>query len=317
MRWASASVTTRPLFTAPYSGRALLLGLFFFCCPAIASNSEACTLWAAAGSSVEGKGTLIVKNRDWRPGHRQELRVLRPEGGYASLVLVAVSGDEPGTKAGLNEKGLVIVSATAAQLSRDDRNRVQQNPGLVKTLLAECATVADVLNRLDQFRRPVFYLVADRTAIALIEVAPDGRVHVERRVTGTLAHTNHYLSADAQGVHRQPDAGSFVRLERIEQFLKAQAHPLTVADFIRFSVDKHGGPDNSIWRTGSTALKTQTLATWLVSVPPKGSPQLYLKTADPGYSEKVCRISLDDALSTKRNHICMDSDLCKGLVTPE
>ncbi|KAF0182193.1 MAG: peptidase C45 acyl-coenzyme A:6-aminopenicillanic acid acyl-transferase [Nitrospirae bacterium] len=316
MQWGSVSVTVRMLFAATYSGRAVLLGLFFFCSSALASNSDACTLWAAAGASVDGKGTLIVKNRDWTPDHRQELRIMRPEDRYASLVLVAVSGDEPGTKAGMNEKGLVIVSATAGQLSRDERNRVIQKPGLINTLLAECATVADVLKHLDRFRRPVFYLVADRTDIAFIEVAPDGRVHVERRVAGMLAHTNHYLSEDVRGVQRQPDAGSVARLERIEQLLKAHNHPFSVADFIRFSKDNHGGPDNSIWRTGSTARTTRTLATWLVSIPPKGSPQLYLKTADPGRNEKVCQISLNEALSTVRDHISLNSDLCKEQPAP-
>ncbi len=293
-----------------HKGRAFLLGLCFFCTLSIACPAEACTLWAATGPSVEGNGTLIVKNRDWTPDHRQELRVLRPKGGYASLVLLATGGDEPGTKAGINERGLVLVSAAASQLSREERNRIPQKPGLIKTLLAECASVADVLNRLNQFRRPVFYLVGDKNTIASIEVAPDGRVHVERRTTGTLAHTNHYLAADVRGVDRSPSASSSARLERIEQLLKEQNRQFSLDDFVRFSEDKNDGRDNSIWRTGSTPKKKRTLATWIVRIPKSGVPELYLKTADPGHSEQICRLSADVALSAGRDRIPLGSNLC-------
>jgi len=78
--------------------------------------SEACTLWGAVGTAVEGGGTLVAKNRDWAPDHFQELALLRPRRDFNRLVLRAVGGEEPGVKAGVNEKGLVIVSATANQV---------------------------------------------------------------------------------------------------------------------------------------------------------------------------------------------------------
>jgi len=52
------------------------------------------------------------------------------------------------------------------------------------------------------------------------------------------------------------------------------------------------GADYSIWRTGSAPRKTRTLATWLVSIPALGSPRLYLKTADPGEAERLCRLTV-------------------------
>lgn len=76
--------------------------------------SSACTLWGASGTAVEGRGTLVAKNRDWNPDHRQELVVLKPTPGYRSLLLKAVGGAEPGVKAGVNEKGL----------GGDDRDRI-------------------------------------------------------------------------------------------------------------------------------------------------------------------------------------------------
>ena len=275
--------------------------------------SYACTLWGAAGSAVEGGGVLITKNRDWIPDHRQQLNIVRPKDGYASVVLAAVGGAEPGTKAGVNEKGLVIVTATVNQVPAADRKRVDQTEGLTSHLLARCASVEDVLKHIELFRRPVFYLVGDRRQIAVIEVAPDGSRAITRTDSGTLHHTNHYCAIDPPDLKRKPGASSTIRSARIGELLKNPNRPYTVGDFIRFSEDKNAGADNSIWRTGSDPHKTRSLATWLVSIPASGSPRLYLKTADPGQAERLCRLAVDDALRiTDRDSIPLDSDLCKG-----
>jgi len=118
--------------------------------------SDACTLWGAAGNAVYGGGVLITKNRDWTPDHRQQLNIVRPKEGYASVVLVAAGGAEPGTKAGVNEKGLVIVTATVNQVPTAERQRVDQKKGLMSHLLARCASVEDVLSdSVDSHRVPM------------------------------------------------------------------------------------------------------------------------------------------------------------------
>jgi hypothetical protein len=275
--------------------------------------SHACTLWGAAGSAVESGGVLIAKNRDWTPDHRQQLNIVRPKEGYASVVLATVGGAEPGAKAGVNEKGLVIVTATVNQVPAAERKRVDQKKGLMGQLLARCASVEDVLKQIELFRRPVFYLVGDRRQIAVIEVAPDGARSITRTDSGTLHHTNHYCAIDPPGLKRKPGASSTQRSVRIAELLKTPNRAYTAEDFIRFSEDQTAGPDNSIWRTGSAPNKSRTLATWLVSIPVSGSPRLYLKTADPGEAERVCRLAVEDALRiTDRNQIPLDSDLCKG-----
>jgi isopenicillin-N N-acyltransferase-like protein len=257
---------------------------------------EACTLWGATGSSVEGGGTLIAKNRDWAPDHHQELVFLKPPKGYRSLALKVIGGKEPGVKAGVNEKGLIIVSATANQVPSADRYKVQQQKGLLSHLLATCASVDDVLKNLELMRRPVFYLVGDRKEMAIIEVAPDGNRGVLRKDSGTLHHTNHYCVVAMLDRGRNPSASSSQRFARIAELLEAQKRPFTPEDFIRFSEDQTAGPDNSIWRTGSKPGSRRTLATWVVSVPVSGSPQLYLKTADPGKAEQVCRLTVEAGL---------------------
>lgn len=278
------------------------------------NSSHACTLWGAAGTAVDGGGVLIAKNRDWTPDHRQQLNIVRPKEGYASIALAAVGGAEPGTKAGVNEKGLVIVTATVNQVPAAERKQVDQKKGLMSHLLARCASVEDVLKQIELFRRPVFYLVGDRKVIAVIEVAPDGRRSITRSDSGTLHHTNHYGAIDPlPDLKRKPGDSSTNRSARIESLLKNLNRPYTPDDFIRFSEDKAAGPDNSIWRTGSDPRKTRTLATWLVSIPASGSPRLYLKTADPGETERVCRLAVDDALRIGgRDQIPLDGDLCNG-----
>ncbi len=273
-------------------------------------SSQACTLWGATGKSVEGGGTLIAKNRDWAPDHSQELTVLKGDGEYKALALRAVGGMAPGIKAGVNEKGLVIVSASANQVPSAERKKFRQKKGLMAHFLATCASVQDVLRKVELMQRPVFYMVGDRRELALIEIAPGGRRSVTRRDSGTLAHTNHYCAIDADNL-RKAGKSSAQRYQRIEELLRTRNTPLAIEDFIRYSEDRSHGPDQSIWRTGSIPHKTRTLATWLVSIPASGSPWLYLKTADPEEPERVCRLSVGDVLRRiNRQTISLDSDLC-------
>jgi hypothetical protein len=274
--------------------------------------SEACTLWAAAGAAVEGGGVLVAKNRDWAPDHHQELTILKPAQGFASIGLRAVGNDEPGIKAGVNEKGLVIVSATANQVASADRKKVPQKKELMRRYLATCASEDEVLKNIDLLRRPVFYLVADRKEAAIIEIGPDGHRAVTRKDSGTLLHTNHYGAPEPQNL-RAPGASSLRRFSRIDELLKRHVKPFGLDDFIRFSADRNAGPDDSIWRTGSDPRKRRTLATWLVSIPASGSPLLYLKTADPGEPERVCRLAVEEALRLKDgDRIPLSAGLCSG-----
>jgi isopenicillin-N N-acyltransferase-like protein len=276
-------------------------------------SSEGCTLAGATGRWVAGGGTLIVKNRDWVPDHHQALSVLKPSEGYRSLALRAVGGAEPGVKAGVNEKGLVIISASASQVPSAERKRFRHKKGLMRYLLSACGSVEDVLRNVGLMRRPVFYMIGDRKELAVIEIVPDGKSAVTRRGSGTLHHTNHYQTIELPSLRKPPGASSTRRQARIEELLKGQEKPFVVEDFIRFSEDRSSGPDNSIWRTGSTPRKNRTLTTWLVWIPVSGSPQLYLKTADPGEPERVCRLAVEEVLQREGQDIIQaDSDLCRN-----
>ena len=47
----------------------------------LGSRAESCTLWAAVGEAARAGGSLVVKNRDWRPDHRQEIKRVTPKQG--------------------------------------------------------------------------------------------------------------------------------------------------------------------------------------------------------------------------------------------
>jgi hypothetical protein len=278
----------------------------------VCAPAHACTLFAAAGTAVEGGGTLIAKNRDWLPDHRQQLIVLAPEGGHRAVALEAVGGTESGVKAGVNERGLAIVSATAGQVSSAERSRIPQTRQLMRRLLTSCADVGEVLARIDLFRRPAFYLVADRREIAMIEVAPDGRRAVSRRQNDVLAHTNHYCALEAPPPGRNPGRSSLTRYARIDTLLRDAQRPFTLEDFVRFSDDRSDGPDNSIWRTGRAQENRRTLAAWIISIPPAGSPRLYVKTADSGEPERTCRLSAEAAFRLRDGErVSLADGLCR------
>jgi hypothetical protein len=204
----------------------------------------------------------------------------------------------------------VVIIATASQVPGTQRKAARQKKELMRFFLTACASVDELLNQVELLRRPVFYLAGDRKEIALIEVAPEGRRSVRRQDSGTLHHTNHYCILDPADLKRKPGASSTQRYARMSELLKGPPAPFAVEDFIRFSADAVAGPDNSIWRTESSPTHKRTLATWLVSVPTAGSPQLYLKTADPGEPEQVCRISVEAALGGG-DRIPLTSELCR------
>jgi isopenicillin-N N-acyltransferase like protein len=155
--------------------------------------AQACTLWAANGTYVEGGGSLIIKNRDWRPDHRQGLKLVTPETGYRYFGLFQLDGDAPGLRAGINEKGLVIISATAGSIPASERNAMPRNHGLLSKILNRCASVDAALAQAHWFVGPQFMMLADKEKVARIEIGPEGKIAVTVTENGVSYHTNHYL----------------------------------------------------------------------------------------------------------------------------
>lgn len=259
------------------------------------SGVQACTLWAVAGDMTQGSGTMLIKNRDWNPDHQQELKLVTPTQGYRYFGLFA-SGTFPGLKAGVNEKGFTVVSATASSIPRAERDRLPKRKGSLSELLKTCATVDEALSRKELFHRPQFLMMADKEKIAYVEIDPQGVYAIRSEVKGTLYHTNHYIEDALKSANRKVGKSSALRYERISTLLDTCKF-YTPEDFISFSQDQAAGPDNSILRTGGKPGAARTLATWMVHLPASGEASVYVRLANPGQAVAIRQFRLIDIFS--------------------
>jgi hypothetical protein len=263
-----------------------------------AKPAPACTLFAAAGNRVEGGGTIIVKNRDRTP-RQSALKVFVPPDGYKHLALVSTDSPKEPAVAGVNAKGLAVVDATPGTLTADEEKLGAV--ALTQALLTRCASVDEVLAQKELLAAsyPVFQMAADGRKIAMIEIAPQGRVAVKVMDRGSLCHTNHYLDPRLLGDNQKSNRSTRIRYYRIDRLLSRQSRPFTLEDFLAFSQDRHDGPDHSIFRTGSTPTKIRTLATWIVAHPAAGAPRVFVRIANPGERQKIVTFRLEPSLWAK------------------
>jgi len=270
---------------------ALMVLLFFASLP----NAFSCTLWSAHGDGVvRGGGTLIAKNRDWVPNHRQVLKAVTPRSGHRYFGIFAEGNDEPGLKAGINEKGLVVISSTASSVPKLLRRETERTRGLLVKLLRECDGVDSALKDGKRFAGPRNIMLADEKKIALVEIGLLGEHAVTVKQGGVLTQTNHYLDEKLLKFNQKVGTSSSRRLARIQDLLGSRARPFSLDDFIAMSADRGGGPDNAIWRTGGTPVKERTLSSWIVYSPTDGPPELYVKIANPKEEERIQRLKFKD-----------------------
>lgn len=294
-RFLMSFFSLRVLRLAASAGAAFLLFL------AVAVHVSACTLWAAV-TPDEG-GTIIAKNRDWKPDHTQMLKLRRNGRGYAYFGLYAVGNDEPGLKEGVNEKGLCVVTATAGSIPKATRKAQRtKRGGVMTTLLTKYATCDEVLadaEKLFHDRNPVFLMISDRKKILTLEVGLNGRYAVKVTAAGQAAHTNHFLEPALDDCNIKIGESSDARYARISELLEQATGPLDTAAFSTMSADRHAGPNNSLWRTGSKPTATRTLSSWILETPAKGDPKLRVVIANPGLPEEEKQFVLDKAFWTR------------------
>ena len=252
----------------------------------------ACTLWGIAGE--QAPATLIAKNRDWRPDHQQSLRLVRPHNGLPYVGLFADNGRAPGLKAGINEAGLVIVSASASSLSRQKRDESTGQQSVMRHILRDYRQldqVAAAAPRLFTDAKPMFLLLADRHGLMQVEIGLNGQFSVKRQDQGWLAHTNHYADPALADGQQNIGESSEIRLTRVRQLLTAHQGAWQLADLQQISHDQHDGPNNSLWRTGIE----HTLASWQVALPQHAPPILSIRLANPGKPVVSMTTILDSA----------------------
>lgn len=257
--------------------------------------AQACTLWASAGESVAGGGTMIAKNRDWVPDHQQQLR-LYSSGGYRYLALYASGNDAQGAKAGVNEKGLVIVSASAP--SHLDKKEFFAGRTSMRTLLSSYDSVASALGALKAGKwacGPEFLVLADRKEVACVEFGVGGTYAITGETpSGSVYHTNHYLAPSFLALNQGSQVNSRSRYGKIKGFLQDKDQ-YGLADFRAFSADP------LLWRAGATPTATRTLSAWIVRQPENGPAVLYLKLANPGKPVREYEYTLEELFAGRVN----------------
>jgi hypothetical protein len=196
-----------------------------------------CTLFGAIGDSVQGGGLLIGKTRDRAENSEQGFIEVVSKGEYRYRG-ISMSGVKRVTS-GINEKGLVVVSAAASGAGREGKVTT------VGKILSKASSVDEVMAmvRKGEIQGPIYYLVGDIHKIALLEVIDRHRYDSLVKEDGVLCHTNHFVLKDLSNVSRRRGASSQARLSRIEELLKGS--PFTREQFIVFSQDHSNGPGNN------------------------------------------------------------------------
>lgn len=263
-------------------------------------TGKACTAWAAIDPAPDGD-VLIAKIRDEDPNQTQEFKAYHPDKGYAYFGLVGIQDDKRRFVAGVNEKGLVIVTLAASAVPKSERMNVGGVTvgSLAQEVLRNCANLAEVeakAERLFSGMRPRFYLLADRSRAAWLEIGTNGAYSLRPIAAGVTAHANHYLDPAFAADNRTSLTSSRSRLARIQELLAQHPCPFSLDEFKRFSQDRHAGPNNSLFRTGD---KTRTLAVFLARIPKNGGPPyISIELFTPGQEGETISGLLSDLLQS-------------------
>jgi isopenicillin-N N-acyltransferase like protein len=245
--------------------------------PPAAGTALACTLFGAAGSAVEGGGVLVGKNRDL-PLEEEQIVVRRtPRVGPAFMGIASRKSGR--ITAGVNDKGLVIVTASAGSVADRTRKHLR-----LEEILERVTSVEGALRVLRQagMISPIHYLLADPGRLAVLEVF-DGEHHAVREIAdGVLTHTNHYLLPSMSSFNGKIGRSSRLRLERIRKLMSRP--PFSPETFMAFSRDHGSGPGgDSLCRHPLPGKKTAnvTVSAWVVRIDPRHPPDIRVRLGRP------------------------------------
>lgn len=258
-----------------------------------------CTIWASAGETVEGGGAIIAKNRDNTSSLHTRLRLVFPAKGLRFLGILDVEADGY-VVAAINEKGLVVVNASANSVPRKKRHVATED--VTERILVTFDSVDALLKEKDLFRKthPALYIVADAVKIMSVEVTPGGRVSVQVKEKGTLAFTNHYIGEDVVDANERMSRESLLRLSRINVLCGRGERSHTMDDFISMSRDDNGGSPGAVMRRPRKDSRIRTLATWIVRLEPGVSPQLYVHLLNAEDRPRTYTVKLDESFWNPR-----------------
>ncbi|MBF0495287.1 MAG: hypothetical protein HQK58_01735 [Deltaproteobacteria bacterium] len=142
-------------------------------------------------------------------------------------------------------------------------------------ILSKYDSVAAVLKNAEKvfhLSRPMNYMFADATTIAVVEVAPGAKYKIQQfSGVGMLTHTNHYTDKDLIQYCPTPGTSSTKRLARINELMK-NSGPFKVDDFETFSQDtKHTDCNDNILRTCTEESQERTILNLVVNISTSGN----------------------------------------------
>lgn len=249
----------------------------------LAAASGATTLWGITGDNVVNGGTLIAQNFDYNPKCSIKVQfVVSKTTGYRYLAdILSGPGINSGVQSGINEKGLAVTSAAAPLKSATS----EAKPGFSEWALSGYGSVDDLLADKDKAGdfAPGYYMIADSGKIALIEIAARNQVNAQEVTEGDACYSKNDIA-----------------YRRIKELMAGHPGLFGLDDLVTYSQDRHNGPKNSLWRTGTTQTSERTLATWVVSLPDSGAPQAYIRLANTNEG-KNGRLTLDDNFWTNQS----------------
>ena len=244
-------------------------------CFSFLPSALACTLFGATGIKVDGGGTLVAKNRDWKPTY-QEVRLVTPPDGYRYYALM--TGKNYNFNAGgINEKGLFVAMSTAGSIPKKERDaypkfKTKDGRRANDYILQHYGSVLAVLDSNAKiWSEPVNVILADKDGMAMIEVQPGGIRSLFYQENGVVYHTNHYVYPRAAKSNVKIGPSSLTRYNRIKQLMTEQIGKFHVSDFWTISKDQTAGMDNSIFRLGSKIKGTRTVAELVAQLPKDGN----------------------------------------------
>lgn len=252
----------------------------------------ACTIWASAGDLVADGGVIVAKNRDNRSSLHSRLGLVFPAKGYRFLGILDVEADGY-VVAAVNEKGLVVVNASANSVQRSKRHVA--NEDVMQKILESFDSVDSLSKEKEFFRKthPAIYIIADSAKIMSVEVALRGQVTVTIKDSGTLAFTNHYTSESLSDANEKISRESLSRLKRINQLLDGLPKAHTLDDFISLSRDRNAGAAGAVMRTSRKGSGIRTLATWIIRLEPGSAPTVYAQVFNEGKKPETFAAKLD------------------------
>jgi hypothetical protein len=240
------------------------------------SNGHSCTLFGAIGNSVEGGGVLIGKTRDRPESLGQVFIEVSPKGRYRYKG-VSTKGRTAVTS-GINEKGLVVVSASASNLEKEGPITT------VGKILGKASSVDEAIEMVKkgEVHGPIHYLAGDIHQIALLEVIDKRRNGILVKEDGILYHTNHFILKEMKDLNPKIGTSSMARFNRIEFLLNGG--PFTKDKFIIFTKDHFNRPgNNSICRHFETGVRSseRTVSAAIFYLPQNGPPEVWVGLGQP------------------------------------